>query len=198
MLSFPVDDGAEMMVASTMLPFFSRPPPPLGQAIPDLPNGRCASSRRSSQRRIRLSPLVTALQMRRRNAGLRRSQGTGNVHPLRKDPAAFLAIAFEAGKGRFLKALRVVIPRKKGVVQNGRHAPDAQCQAQNQAVFRGSLKALGHSAYHPATMAVPLLYGQSRGVYSLCCLAVACEDWMKFMAVTARQCQDFRHIIGFF
>ncbi len=26
LLSFPVDDGAEMMVASTMLPFFSRTP----------------------------------------------------------------------------------------------------------------------------------------------------------------------------
>ncbi len=43
---FLVDGGAEMMVASTMPPFFSRP---LGQAVPDLPNGRCASPRHSSR-----------------------------------------------------------------------------------------------------------------------------------------------------
>ncbi len=50
LLPFPVDDGAETIVASTMLPFFSKPPPPpLGQVIPDLPNGSCASPRRSSR-----------------------------------------------------------------------------------------------------------------------------------------------------
>ncbi len=48
LLSFPVDDGAEMMVAPTMVPFFSTPPP-LGQVIPDIPNGWCASPWRSSR-----------------------------------------------------------------------------------------------------------------------------------------------------
>ena len=48
LLSFLVDDSAKMMVASTMLPSFSAP---LGQVIPDLPNGSCASPRRSGRRR---------------------------------------------------------------------------------------------------------------------------------------------------
>ena len=47
LLSFLVDDGAEMMVASTMPPFFSTPP--LGQVIPDVPNSWCVSPWLSSR-----------------------------------------------------------------------------------------------------------------------------------------------------
>ena len=71
-----------------------------------------------------------------------RAQEDQALHPLQKDLAArlaLLAIAFEAGKGQLPKALHVRIPQKKGVAQNGGHAPDAQCHAQNQAAFRGSL-----------------------------------------------------------
>ncbi len=44
LLSFPIDDGAEMMVTSTMPPFFSSPPRPLGQVIPDIPKQKVRQS----------------------------------------------------------------------------------------------------------------------------------------------------------
>ena len=78
------------------------------------------------RQRMRLSPLAAALRTRRRNAGLQALPGDQAVHPLRKDLAARLAIAFEAGKGQLPKALHVVIPQKKAVAQNSRRAPDAQ------------------------------------------------------------------------
>ncbi len=47
LLSFPVGDGAEMMVASTMPPSFSRTSP-VDQVIPNLPNSRRSSQRQKS------------------------------------------------------------------------------------------------------------------------------------------------------
>ncbi len=167
LLSFPVDDGG---VNDTAL---FQQAPLLGQAIPDLPNGRCASRRRKSgsssrpepspdsprqsarrspprkqvlhhriawvaeqlhaqhrRQRMRLSPLAAALRTRRSNASLQARLGDRAVHPLRKDLAArpaLLAVAFKVHKGQLPKVLHVMIP-KKGVVQDSRHAPDAQCR----------------------------------------------------------------------
>ncbi len=84
---------------------------------------------------MRLSTLTAALETGRRNAGFQTRPGDRAVHPIWKDLTALLAVAFKARKGQLPKALHVVIPQKKGVAQNGRHAPDAQCQAQNLRLY---------------------------------------------------------------
>ena len=50
---------------------------------------------------------------------------------------------------------------------------------------------------HPSTMVALLLYGYSRGLYSLRQLARACEERVDLMAVTGLNRPDFRTITDF-
>jgi len=55
----------------------------------------------------------------------------------------------------------------------------------------------GFPPYHPAMMTALLLYAYCQGVYSSRKMAVACEQRVDFMAVTALQKPDFRTISDF-
>ena len=55
----------------------------------------------------------------------------------------------------------------------------------------------GYPPYHPAMMAALLLYSYCQGVYSSRRMALACEQRVDFMAVTALQKPDFRTISDF-
>ncbi|WP_246686304.1 transposase, partial [Methylobacterium sp. WL8] len=55
----------------------------------------------------------------------------------------------------------------------------------------------GYPHYHPDMMVALLLYGYSRGLYSLRQLAWACEERVDVMAVTGLDQPDFRTIIDF-
>jgi transposase len=55
----------------------------------------------------------------------------------------------------------------------------------------------GFPPYHPVMMTALLLYAYCQGVYSSRRIAVACEQRLDFMAVTALQKPDFRTISDF-
>jgi transposase len=55
----------------------------------------------------------------------------------------------------------------------------------------------GYPPYHPAMMTALLLYSYCQGVYSSRRMALACEQRVDFMAVTALQKPDFRTISDF-
>ena len=55
----------------------------------------------------------------------------------------------------------------------------------------------GYPPYHPTMMVALLLYAYSRGVYSSRRIALACEERVDFMAVTAMNRPDFRTIAKF-
>jgi transposase len=55
----------------------------------------------------------------------------------------------------------------------------------------------GYPPYHPVMMTALLLYAYCQGIYSSRRMAVACEQRVDFMAVTALQRPDFRTISDF-
>ncbi len=135
LLSFPVDDGAEMMVASTMVPSFSRTPvrpgdprsperqvrqsaalqpaAEVGIVVSSGTFSGLAPARRRTLSTSQAGPPSPDFRTAERSARAASLAADTAIHLLRKDLAGRLEVMFKACKGQLLKALHVVISRKK-------------------------------------------------------------------------------------